>query len=116
MDFSVLKFRSAATFGTLLGLTVFAGTMRATNLLTATSPISVTCSTVTGPGTAQTITVKPSPALTGSGTIVVTFTAPSGGLVLTAPSVTTLSTANQATGLIYTVNVANGCVGASTGA
>lgn len=116
MDLLASRIRSGGTFGALLALTIGAGSLQATNLLTATSPVALTCNTATGPGTAATIVVKPVTALTGSATIVVTFTAPGGGLLVTAPTTTTLSTGNQAAGLSYSVKVAAGCVGASTGA
>jgi hypothetical protein len=60
--------------------------------------------------------VKPVTALIGSASIVVTFVPPGAGLTVTAPATTTLSTANQAAGLVYTVNTTAGCVGAATGA
>src|SRR5581483_12207113 len=115
MDFSLIKAHGCKAFVAMLGLTLCAGTMRATNLLTATSPVSVSCSTATGPGTAASITVKPATALTGSNTIAVTVTAPGSGLVVTPPASQTLTAATSAAGIVYTVNVAAGCVGASTG-
>ncbi len=115
MDLSVLKIHGARAFVALLALTVGAGAIQA-NLLTATTPVAVTCNTATGPGTVANIVVKPSPALTGSNTIVVSFAAPGAGLVVTAPALQTLSTTNQSAGITYTVNTAAGCVGASTGA
>lgn len=116
MDLPVSKGRASRAFAALLALTACTSVAHATNVLTATSPITLTCSTASGPGTAATVTVKPVTALSGSATIAVTFAGVSGGLVVTAPSVTTLSTTNQAVGLIYTVNIVAGCVGASTGA
>ncbi|MBI2689163.1 MAG: putative Ig domain-containing protein [Acidobacteria bacterium] len=89
----------------------------AANLLTATpGSVTLTCSTATGPGNAANVIVKPVTALTGSNTLVVTFGSVGAGLVVTAPSVTTLSTANQAAGITYQVKVANGCAGAASGA
>lgn len=89
----------------------------AVNVLTATpSSVTLTCSTTTGPGASANVVVKPVTALTGSSTIVVTVGSIGSGLVVTAPSVTTLSSTNSTTGLTYTVRVANGCSGASTGA
>src|SRR5665213_1193746 len=90
---SVLRKRSAQVIGVLLAMTACAGSMRA-NVLTATTA-AVTCNTATGPGTAGTITIKPFPLLTGSASIVVTFTPPGGGLTVTAPTLTTLRTTNQ---------------------
>lgn len=103
-------------FAALLALTAGSAALQANVLSVASPTATVTCSTTTGPGAAATIVVKPSPLLSGTNTIVVTFTAPGAGLVVTAPSTTTLSTTNQAVGLSYTVAVTNGCVGASTGA
>ncbi len=95
-----------------------AASMHAVNLLTVTptTPIVLTCSTANGPGTAVSVTIKPVTALTGSNTIVVTFAAPTGGVAITAPSSTTLTAANSAAGLIYSVNMAAGCAGAASGA
>ena len=99
------------------GLMTSAASMQAVNLLTVTpaTPIVLTCSTVSGPGTAVALTVKPVTALTGLNTIAVTFAAPTGGVSITAPSSTTLTAANSTTGLIYSVNVAAGCAGATSG-
>ena len=74
-------------FAALLTFMVSAGSLQATNLITTTAA-TVTCSTVTGPGTAGVITVKPSPVLTLTHTIVVTFAAPTNGLVVTPASIT----------------------------
>ena len=85
-----------------------AASMQAVNLLTVTptTALALTCNTATGPGTAASLTIKPVAALTGSNTIVVTFAAPTGGVAITAPSSTTLTAANSAAGLIYSVNMA----------
>src|SRR3979490_2460015 len=116
MDLSkVLRKHGTGAFVGLLALTVGSGTMKAT-VLTATSPVAVSCNTATGPGAPGTIVIKPFPLLTGSATIAVTFVAPAGGLTVTAPGTTTLSLANQAAGLSYTINTAGGCVGNTTGA
>jgi hypothetical protein len=115
MDLSVSTRKSALAFGGLIALTICAGTMQATTL-TATATVAVNCNTATGPGTTGTIVVKPATALAGSSTIVVTFAAPGGGLIVTAPGTTTLSTANQTAGLSYTVATAPGCVANTTGA
>ena len=100
--------------GALLSLTCFAGALHA-NVLTATSPITLTCNTATGPGTAVNVIVKPVTSLTGSNTIVVSVGTAGAGLVVTPPSVTTLSTANQSAGITYVVNLAAGCSGSSSG-
>lgn len=117
MDVSKLRIHgvNALVTMTAVALTIGAGTMRANNtLLNSTPTVSagVTCATLTGPGTAQTITVKPALALTGTTTTTVTFV-PVAGLVITPASVT-LSSATT-TGLPFTVNAAPGCVGLSSG-
>lgn len=99
----------------LLVLTIGAGTARAGNSLAVTSSINISCNTASGPGQAQSITVKPATTLSGSGTIAVSVVQPGSGLVVTAPSTQTLSTTNQAAGIVYSVVAANGCVGVSTG-
>lgn len=113
MDSQVLRFRGARFFAALLPLIFGAGTLQATNIITATAA-SVSCSTSAGPGAAGTITVKPVTALTGTHTIAVTFTAPGAGLLITPASVT-LNAANSVAGAAFSVTVANGCVGASSG-
>ena len=119
MDSSTLRAHTVRTgLRAVVALLAFTGgtaALQAAVLSVASPTATVTCNTATGPGAAATIVVKPSPLLTGSNTIVVTFTAPGSGLVVTAPSTTTLSTANQTAGISYTVSVASGCVGASTG-
>src|ERR1039458_2305483 len=82
----------------------------------STSSFTSTCSTVTGPGAATTITVKPTTALTGSNTIVVTLSTRTCGISVTAPPITTLSTTNQAAGIAYSVKAAVGCVGMTNAA
>ena len=88
--------------------------------LTATpSTVSLTCNTATGPGSSATIAVKPTTALTGSTTIVVSVGTLTGGVVVTAPSNQTLNATNSGasgTGITYTVSLASGCAGVSTGA
>jgi hypothetical protein len=117
MDVSAFRIRSGGKFAAVLGLIIGAGTLQAANVLTATSPVAVTCNAVTGPGTAASIVVKPVATLSGTTTIAVTVTAPGSGLTVTAPSAQTLSTSTQAAGLTYTVNVTSStCAGASNGA
>ncbi len=111
MDLLLSRKRSAHAIAGLLALTACAGSMRASNLMTATVSGPVTCSVVTGPGTAATITIKASPALSGTATLAVTFNTPGNGLVVTAPGSTTLNLANNSTGIVYTVNAAPGCAG-----
>ncbi len=89
----------------------------AVNLLTATpGSVTLTCSTATGPSTAVNVIVKPITALTGSNTLIVSAGSIGAGLVVTAPSVTTLSSANSAAGIIFTVRATNGCAGLASGA
>lgn len=116
MDVLNLRARCTRALVTLLALTAGAGTIKATNLLTATASVTVTCNTATGPGPAQNIVVKPATTLTGSNTIVVSFSPAGNGLVVTAPTVQTLSTGNQSTGITYTVTVNAGCANATQGA
>ena len=117
MNLPAFKSHGARASILLFALTTFAGTMQAVNLLVATpSSVTLTCSTVTGPGLAATVTLKPVTPLAGASTLVVTVGSLTGGLVVTPPTVTTLSTANQAAGIIYSIRIASGCVGASTGA
>ena len=114
---STSKLHGLRAFVTLLALTAGTASLQAVNVLTATpATFAVTCNTQSGPGTAATVVIKPVTPLTLASTLVVTFNAPTNGIVVTAPSVTTLSTANQVAGLTYTINTANGCVGTSTGA
>ena len=116
MYFQALRFRTSKVFCALIALTASMGTMQATNLLTATTPVSLTCSTTAGLGASASIVVKPVTALTGANTIAVTFANPGGGLVVTAPvGGTTLNAANSAAGITYTVNLSPGCVGSPAG-
>lgn len=122
MDFLTLRKRSNWALGGLLAITVCAGSMQASNTLiinqgssaTAVTSVAVSCNTATGTGATQTIIIKPVTALTGSNTITVTYSqaSPTGGIVVTPPSSAVLSTGT--TSLTYTVNVAAGCVGASS--
>src|SRR5438067_418151 len=96
MDLSVLRIHGTRGLGILAGLACFAGTMHATNVLTATpSTVTISCNTATGPGTAATVTIKSATTLATGSTIAVSVGSLSGGLVVTAPALTTLSTANQ---------------------
>ena len=115
MDLTVLRSRSVQALAALFALSLGAGSAQAVSLV-APSAATVTCSTVSGPGAAATINIKPLVALTGVNTIGITFTAPGSGLLVTAPQATSLTAANSVAGINYTVVVANGCVGASTGA
>ena len=92
-------------------LTLTTALSSSTTLVLSPASITPTCSTATGPSSVQ-VTVKPAIPLTGSATIAVGLPSSlTGGLTVTAPSITTLSTANQAAGIVYTVSEASGCVG-----
>jgi uncharacterized protein (TIGR03437 family) len=113
MDLSALRKKyGAGAFVALLAMTAGTSSLHATNLLTAVVSGAVTCNVQTGPGTARTITVSASPALTGTNIMAVTFGAATGGLVVTAPLSGTILSASV-TSLTYAVNVASGsCAGA----
>src|SRR5258708_3206971 len=98
-----LRLKNSKLLCFTITLTASLGSMQAVNLLTATSPAALTCSTTTGPGTTATVVVKPVTALIGSSTIAVTFGSVTGGLTVTAPGTTALSVSNQAAGLTYSV-------------
>ena len=116
MDLSATRIHGFKTIVAILAFTAGAGSLQATNLLTATpSSVTLSCSTSAGPGSA-TVVVKPVTALTGVNTIAVTLGALTGGVVVTPPVTTSLSTANQTAGLTYTLSLANGCVGVTTSA
>jgi uncharacterized protein (TIGR03437 family) len=84
-------------------------------LLTATpGTVALTCNTITGPGPAVTIVVKPVATLT-TNTMTVTLVAVNAGLTVTPPSSVILNSVNQAQGLTFTVNLAAGCAGATSG-
>ena len=102
----------------VLAILACSGSLQAQNRLSYTpSTITLSCNTSSGPGTAATVVVKPVTALTGTATLAVSLpTTLPGGLTVTAPTVQTLSTANQAAGITYSFNIASGCTGASTGA
>src|ERR1700722_1718363 len=113
---SVLK-RGALALGGLLALTVGAGSMQATTLLTPTlvanaAPIAVlgvTCATLTGPPLSpQTVVIRafPAPAVGHTVTIGIVQTP---GLKVTPAAGLVLSSTNNAAGLSFTVNSTAGC-------
>ena len=115
MDSKALRRRGGTVFAAAVSLMFGAGNLFAVSLATTSTP-AITCSTATGPGAAANIVIKPLVALAGASTLVVNFTAPGAGLIVTPPvGGTTLTAANQAAGLTYTVAVVAGCVGATTG-
>ena len=115
MDVSKLRIHGVNALVTLIALTIGAGTMRANTLLNSSPVVSgtVTCATLTGPGSAQTITVKPASALSGTSAVTVTFVAVT-GLVIT-PASNVLTSANSTAGVVFTVNAAPGCAGLVSG-
>ncbi len=115
MDSKALRRRGGTVFAAAVSLMFGAGNLFAVSLATTSTP-AITCNTATGPGAAANIVIKPLVALTGVNTLVVNFTAPGAGLIVTPPTGgTTLTVANQAAGLTYTVAIVAGCVGATTG-
>ncbi len=122
MSFSVLKLRSGARAYSSKFLLVLAVVALLTNtayagVLTATpASVTLTCNTVTGPGTAATIVIKPGAALVSPNTIVVLIgTLPPGVVATVTPVNQTLSSTNATAGIAYTINYAPGCAGATTG-
>src|SRR5271157_257821 len=115
MKLSTFRTDHAAGIRAALAAVLCCGGLPAANLLTATpGTVALTCNTITGPGSAATIVVKPVAALT-SNTLAVTQLASSAGLVVTPPAPAILNSTNQSQGLTYTVNLAAGCAGATSG-
>src|SRR5471030_2456993 len=76
----------AAGIRAAFAIVLCCGGLQAASLLTATpGTVALTCNTITGPGPAATIVVKPVATLT-SNTIAVTLLALNGGLVVTRPA------------------------------
>ncbi len=113
----MLKTRISRLYPAVLALTAFGGTMYATSpVLTATSPVAVTCNTLTGPGTAATISIKSNPALVTPATLTITVGSQSGGVVVTPPSPAILTTTNQTgLGVVFSINAVAGCTGMAAG-
>jgi hypothetical protein len=105
--------------GAILALTVGAGSMQATNLLSAsattltTPTASVTCSTLTGPGASQSLVIHASGAPTGFSIVVGVIQTP--GVKVTAPAAVILNTTTNTAGLTFTVSAAPGCANSTTG-
>ena len=116
MDLTILRKRTVLALGSLLAMTVCAGTMQATsNSLITVGTLSgaVTCNTATGPGTGRTFAVTARNTLTSSETITVTPVLPAAGLSIT-PTSGTVTLASPT--LTFTVNsVAAPCTGFTTG-
>ena len=103
----------------VLAIALCCGGVRAASLLAATpGTVALTCNTITGPGAAATVVVKPVATLGSTNTIAVTLglgTA-NGGLAVASPGSTILNASNQSQGLTYIVNLSPGCAGATNGA
>lgn len=97
----------------VLGLALCAGKMQAVNLLqTTTTSVALTCSTVSGPTTAN-VVVKPAASLT-TGSIYITLGTLPAGWSVSPSTQQTLTSANQSAGITYTFSLsgaAAGCVG-----
>ncbi len=102
--------------GLMLALAASALPSMAATLTATPGTVTLTCSTTTGPSAAVNVVVKPFTLLTGSSTLAVTYGTVGASLVVTPPATATLSTANQAAGIIFTVKVKNGCQNAPAGA
>jgi uncharacterized protein (TIGR03437 family) len=99
----------------LFSIAAGAGLVHAASVLTASpAAVALTCDTANGPGPAALVVVKPAAALT-TNSIAVTLGAVSGGVVVTSPGSTILNAANQAQGLSYSISLAPGCAGLTTG-
>jgi uncharacterized protein (TIGR03437 family) len=115
MKLSTLRTDYSAGIRAAFAVALCCGGMQAASLLTAApGTVALTCNTITGPGSAATIVVKPVATLT-SNTMAVALSAFSGGLAMTPPVSAILNSTNQSQGLTYTVNLAAGCAGASSG-
>lgn len=93
-----------------------ATTLTSSLVLNPTS-ISLNCNTITGPGTVQTVNVKPATAISGAATLAVTLNAaPTGLAAIGAPTVQTFSLANgnSSAGINYTFNAAAACASFTT--
>jgi uncharacterized protein (TIGR03437 family) len=82
--------------------------------LSATTASTITCNTATGPATPVTINVKPGTDVTYP--VVLSLGTLPAGLVVTAATSNTLTSANAATGLNYVFSAAPGCAGLTAGA
>jgi len=123
MDATTVLRRHASNLLTVLfALLVGMSTAKATNVLAAwqgsplalNSTVNLTCNTQTGPGAAAPVTVKYSGTI-GSNVVVVSTSAAPAGVTITAPSAVTLNTTTNAAGLVYSVAVAPGCAGLTSG-
>jgi hypothetical protein len=116
MKLSTLRTDHSASIRAALAVVLCSGGLQAANLLIATpAKVALTCDTVTGPGPAAAIVVKPVATLAGSASIVVLMAPVGAGLVATPPASQVLNAANQSQGLTYSVSLAAGCSGAASG-
>ncbi len=77
--------------------------------------INLTCSSLSGPGTAVTVVVKPATTIAAGGAAIpVSLGTLPPGIVVT-PTTASLTTANQTAGVTFTVNAVAGCAGATAG-
>ena len=107
--------RSHVAFAIVLCCGLCCGRAQAASLLTTTpATIALTCDTATGPGPAAAIIVKPATPLT-TNTIAVTLGTLTAGLAVTPPGPAILNSSNQSQGLTYSVSLAPGCAGITSG-
>ena len=114
MKLSTFRTDHSAGIRATLAAALCCGGLQAASLTATPGAVALTCNTLTGPGAAATIVVKPVATLTNN-TIAVTLGTLSAGLAVTPPASTILNSTNQSQGLTYTVNVAAGCAGATSG-
>ena len=89
MKLSTFRTDQSTGIRAVLAVILCCGGMQAASLLTATpAKVALTCDTVTGPGPAAAIVVKPVATLTGNTSIVVLMAPVGAGLVATAAGVT----------------------------
>ena len=129
MDLSVLRKRSFPALAGLFAVTIFAGSMQATTLLSTSAtaanvapiPVAgVTCSTLNGPPlVGQTVTIHAFPAPTGTNTVTVGVVQ-TPGINVTLPALMILSatgavagSVSNVTGLVLKVNATAGCSNAN---
>ena len=112
MQLSLLRIQRLRIIVTLLALAICAGTAQAANVLVATpSTVTLTCSTVTGPGTA---TVVITTAAKPTASLAVSLGALPTGVTVT-PASGTLTGTNYATGITFTLGMTASTGGATAG-
>ena len=116
MKLSTLRTDYSAGIRAAFAVALCCGGLQAASLLTATpGTVALTCNTLTGPGPGAAIVVKPVAALT-TNSMTVSLVSLNAGLIVTPPSSVILNSANQSQGLTFSVNLAAGCAGATSGA